>query len=90
MESCWNFRCVGERVGWVFIGPFDDIDLFNLGEIDFNMLSVVYVAPKEYLEKERVVVTVHDDDDNDGEYLLNTAIPDEVENEEDQEEDDEH
>ena len=61
-----------------FLDPFDDIDLFNQGEINFNMMSVVSVASKEYVEKEGVV-TVHDDDDNDGEYLLNTAIP-EVEN----------
>ena len=46
--------------------PFDDIDQFNQGEIDFNMTSVVPVASEEYVEKERVV-TVHDDDDNDGE-----------------------
>ena len=63
--------------------PFDDIDPFNQEEIDFNMSSVVSVASEEYVEIERIV-NVHDDDDNNGEYLLNTAIPDEMDNEEDE------
>ena len=51
-----------------FIDPYYGIDLFDQGEVYFNITSEVNCASEECVEKERIFAAI-DDDDNNGEFF---------------------